>query len=150
MRIFLIRRVFELLQYCQLYIFKPYTTLHMPHMICRMRSSENQYQEILIVKLEKDLEHRGRGSISLITSSKLYEWKSNSTNSYCMTYNWSQDHFWTNCYDLIWTLVFWPQTSFHSLFESLWNLLLKLMWALKIGHWKPRWIIGNQIDFLQD
>ena len=65
----------------------------MPHMICRMRSSENQYQEILIVKLEKDLEHRGRGSISLITSSKLYEWKSNSTNSYCMTYNWSQDHF---------------------------------------------------------
>ena len=36
------------------------------------RFVENLQKEILIVKLEKDLEHRGRGSISLITSSKLY------------------------------------------------------------------------------
>ena len=43
------------------------------------RCVENLYKEILIVKLEKDLEHRGRGSISLITSSKLYVGESNYT-----------------------------------------------------------------------
>ena len=44
---------------------------YMSHYVIN-RFVENLQKEILIVKLEKDLEHRGRGSISLITSSKLY------------------------------------------------------------------------------